>query len=183
MPKVSNISAALGNVTPGAPSNGHRGEEDRHEPILSPRQPVPRMAVTCNRTARFGVHGADVRLEDVSSAGHTARTGGREPEVLLFAFAVLANHLDGRDLAEDAVWKRPRSGNCCRRSASALLIVTVDEHLYDVDFRSATCRPRRVAVSDTAGPGGDRTVRKPDLVDTLGICLWAKTGSLYCWKY
>ena len=77
---------------------------------------------------------------------------------------------------EDAVWKRPdwaTAVGASHRRASALNCWR-DEHLYDVDFRSATCRPRQAAVSDTATKLWQNCA-KTRSVDTAWVSFRAKS--------
>ena len=101
MPKVSSISAALSNVILGTPlPNRHGREEDGHQTVLSPRQPVAWMAGNLqHELAVPALVQQAARRRSLDRQSAEDERPGRESDDLLFAFPVLPNHLDRLDLA------------------------------------------------------------------------------------
>ena len=83
------------------PSNGDGRQEDRNESVLPPWQPVARVTGDLQNelpVPAFMEQAADRRpFHRQATKDERAR---REPDVLLFAFTVLANDLDRLDLAK-----------------------------------------------------------------------------------
>ncbi len=96
---VQHLGGALERHSRALPSNSHGGEKDRNELILAPRQAVARMPSDLQNelpVPAFMQETAGRRpFHRQTAEDERAR---REAHILLFAFPVLADHLDRLNL-------------------------------------------------------------------------------------